>query len=194
MDTLQILHTLRKFKCIAKENLAVLACDQLPMSELKRPAFFVVNTEPHTSGGRHWVAIYVPRKGNIEFFDSFGKKPRNKFFTSFLKKHSDGKKYVYNLQRLQSDFSATCGHYSVMYLRARCKKQKLKTFTRQFSATNFRANDKKIVKMFARFVPSFDEKDKQHALQYGGRQFCNQTCRARRKKYKKKDPERVLNE
>lgn len=188
MDTLQILAALRKFKCVGKNNYGVFASDQLPMTPIKRPAFFIANTEPHTSTGRHWIAIYIPRYGVIEFFDSFGKKPHNRHFTAFLKTHSKrGRNFFFNIKRLQSNFTLTCGHWCLMFLRKRCAGQTMKKFVGEFSDTNFCGNDKKILQMYARVMPTFSEKDIQHALQYGGQNVCNQTCKARRKKYKKKE-------
>lgn len=192
MDTLQILNVLKRFECGTHrgiiKNYGVFACDQLPVDVgdiVKRPAFYISNTEPQTSAGRHWISIYVPTRGPLEFFDSFAMRPRNRYFTAFLRLHGEGKKYIYNTKRLQGDFSATCGYYSLLYLRARCRGQSMRSFVSQFSDKDFRKNDKKVLEMYSKIEPKFSEKEKIRALQYGGLNSCNQICRPRRKQYKR---------
>ena len=51
------------------------AADQLH-SPLKHPTSMVVNTDPSWKQGRHWVAIYLPNSGSLEYFDSFGEPQR----------------------------------------------------------------------------------------------------------------------
>lgn len=53
----------------------------------------VINLDPHYKGGSHWVALYSDlEKNQIYFFDSFGKKPKNKI-KKFINKIT---KYMYN--------------------------------------------------------------------------------------------------
>lgn len=62
-----------------------MACDQLPVHEVwKRPAYFVVNTDPSSGGGLHWVVIVLTDNGPNEYFDSFGFPPESPFIIQFL--------------------------------------------------------------------------------------------------------------
>lgn len=56
----------------------------------------VINLDPHYKGGSHWVSLYTDfEKNKIYFFDSVGKKPRNKIkrFINKLTKYMYKKKY-----------------------------------------------------------------------------------------------------
>lgn len=94
--------------------LGVFALNELPDLEHElRPFALVLNTDPRYKPGTHWLAIFAPRDGCNELFDSFGL-PSNFYGLN-----------VYNLlansTTFQSNLSAVCGHYCIffIYLRAR---------------------------------------------------------------------------
>ena len=97
-------------------------------SPLKRPTAMVVNTEPSWKQGRHWVAIYLPNTGSLEYFDSFGEPPKVSFIRRFLK----NKPFVYNHKPLQSLTSDVCGHYCIYYLVHRARGMDMDGITARF--------------------------------------------------------------
>ena len=100
----------------------VCAVDQLSSSPLQNlPRIFIVNTDTHDLAGKHWVSMYVPCVGPIEFFDSLGKHPRfySPLFEKFIYSHSN--EFIYNRTSLQSNFSTTCGHFCLFYAIHRCR-------------------------------------------------------------------------
>ena len=50
--------------------LSVFAHDELPdLRHMQRPFALVLNTDPHDKSGQHWLTIYGPSDGPLEFFD-----------------------------------------------------------------------------------------------------------------------------
>ena len=85
--------------------LCVFARDELPdLRHMQRPFALVFNTDPHDKPGQHWLAIYKPTDGPLEFFDSFGMPP---FYYGF------STSFVYSFISLQSFSTALCGNYTI---------------------------------------------------------------------------------
>ena len=136
---------------------------------MKKPALLIVNTDPSTLPGKHWVAFFIPKRGPVEYFDSIGRKPDEKFFIEFLKKH--GKSFIYNKKRLQGYFSTTCGNYCGVYLYFKSKGLSFRKFLDLFADNDFQKNDVKILDLYKKI---FGQKKK---AQIGGNCIiCNQTC------------------
>jgi len=105
MNTEEIENVLKQ-KCI-KDFDGVFSSDTLPT----RPRLLVVNTDPATSPGRHWVCMYV-ENGRGEYFDSFGQAP-TVTFERYLNRHCSS--WTFNSRQLQSVISRFCGHYCIYY-------------------------------------------------------------------------------
>lgn len=130
----------------------VYPCDRLPLYPIKKPAYFIVNTDPANKSGMHWVAIYIPKSGKSEYFDSYGNPPFSKHFVDFMRTHSIG--YNFNKKQLQSLFSSYCGNYCCEYVLHRCRGYSLKSFVAKFSKATLK-NDVKIIQQFKiNFLPS----------------------------------------
>lgn len=69
MDTISINCTIKPFQ---RQSIfkGVFPCDSLP-NQFSLPAIFVINLSPHTEGGTHWVAVYIPVNRIAYYFDSF---------------------------------------------------------------------------------------------------------------------------
>lgn len=109
--------TKKKFK-------GIYPIDLLPPN--KKVGIYIVNLEPSTKSGSHWVALEIGKK-NI-YFDSYGMGPRDKRLKKFL-----GKKYEKNLKRLQHPLSTTCGQWCLYFLLRRAQKWSPKEITRPFN-------------------------------------------------------------
>ena len=68
MNTLQILKAIHGLPGVWA---GVYPSDTAPMRWTK-PAAIVVNTDPHTKPGSHWIAMYLNNLGHCIYFDSYG--------------------------------------------------------------------------------------------------------------------------
>ena len=73
-----------------------------------RPWCLILNTEQKDLSGTHWLALYAPQSGPIEFFDSFS--------FSFSMYGFDSLDPLHLLYSLQSPSSFVCGHYCIFYI------------------------------------------------------------------------------
>lgn len=125
---------LERNKVVAKFLHGGYPCNHLPNLFLK-PSYIVVNTDPSNKSEKHWIAIAVEKEG-CEIFNSFGAlQPLRKEFRQFLQKHSRDGYSIFNVQRIQSDFSVTCGIYCVSYVLNRAQRKSMKSFLKQFHKT-----------------------------------------------------------
>ena len=94
----------------------VFAADRLPRTVPQYPSSYIVNTDPASKPGTHWVAFYFPNKDQGEFFDSYGQTPEfyHRAFENFLNHNSY--RWTYNRIALQSLTSNACGQYCLWYL------------------------------------------------------------------------------
>ena len=73
MNALQIERLLKKNSKTEGIFKQVCALDQR-----KKPAFpsaYVINSDPSSELGKHWVAVYFDKRGRGEYFDSYGLSP-----------------------------------------------------------------------------------------------------------------------
>lgn len=146
MDTLEIVKVMRGHSKTNKYFKGVFASDKLPHTKVKRPSCFIINTDPSTKPGTHWVAIYFPNKGKPEYFDSFGLKPKIKSILSFISR--DNKGFTYNRKQLQNVFSTVCGNYCCEYLLHRCQGKSKSSFLKKYDTRNTFQHDATTIKNF----------------------------------------------
>lgn len=123
----------------------VYPADLLPSKIYERPCALIVNTDPSTKPGQHWIAIFISASGKEEFFDSYGRRPKNPYFLKFLKRNADI--ITFNNKRLQSYFSDICGQYSLLYLYFRISGYSVRDFVSLFGQDCFE-NDQLARKMY----------------------------------------------
>lgn len=146
MDTLDILSVMGGHNKTKKYFNGVFASDNLPKKNVQKPSCFVINTDPSSKPGTHWVAIYICGNGRAEYFDSFGLKPKLKSILRFLSRFSSG--YTYNRKQLQNIFSTVCGNYCCEYLLHRCQGKSKSLFLKKYKSNETTANDKLTMKNF----------------------------------------------
>lgn len=91
----------------------VCAEDELPTIH-RRPAALIINTEPSSSDGEHWVAVFIGRDRSSEYFDSRGLAPEPPVRRFLLRESPEG--YKYNTRRLQSILTNLCGAFCIDFL------------------------------------------------------------------------------
>ena len=134
MNTLDILNVLQNEKDFG----GVRPSDKLKTCEPNK--FYILNTDPSTKPGHHWVAVYL-KPGLCEFFDSLGEAP-SKYNQDFDKLMLlNGPKYMYNTHRIQNYSSQVCGHYCIFYIIMRCKGYSLLDIVQFFSKNRLQFND-----------------------------------------------------
>jgi hypothetical protein len=124
----------------------VFALDELPNVVVPRPSVIVINTDPSTKPGQHWVAVYITREGVAEYFDSYGKPVYLSEIKWFLKKNGDAVRS--NNQSIQGTLSTVCGQYCIFFLLHRCRGLSMTKIVHLFS--NDKTDNDIIVNDFVR--------------------------------------------
>ena len=110
MDTRQSMCCLRSVVSF----LGVFPSDLLPQQPITRSGTLIVNTDPHTESGSHWLAIYLQSRSNSSFyFDSYGLPPFIPSIQSFI--HRNNIVQNYNTIPLQGPTSTVCGMYCCLF-------------------------------------------------------------------------------
>ena len=93
--------------------LGVYSSDLIPHS-ISRAGCLIINTDPHTEKGTHWLAIYLqPKSYSAFYFDSYGLPPYLPPVCNFLRRNS--LLWDYNNVQLQGLTSTVCGHYCCLF-------------------------------------------------------------------------------
>jgi hypothetical protein len=109
MDTVQIQCTLQHLKSF----IGVFASDLIPPS-VTRFGCLIINSDPHTEKGTHWLAVLIQPKSHSSFlFDSYGLAPFIPNIQKFLRDNSIVRDY--NKVPLQSLTSTVCGKYCCLF-------------------------------------------------------------------------------
>ena len=86
----------------------------LPPS-ITRTATLIVNTDPHTASGTHWLAIHLqPRSYSGYFFDSYGLPPLIPSIVTFVRRTCSVWEYI--TTQLQGWTSTFCGQYCCLFV------------------------------------------------------------------------------
>ena len=109
MDTLQILCTLRNVNSF----LDVYDSDLLPRS-IKKTCTIIVNADPHTKGGSHWLAVHFrPKFSYAYYLDSYVIVPFVPDILAFVKRNCTT--WDLNRRQLQSLTSDVGGTYCCLF-------------------------------------------------------------------------------
>jgi hypothetical protein len=110
MDTVQIQYTLKDVISF----LGVYPSDLLPHSVVQAGSV-IVNTDPHTEKGSHWLAIHFQPQSSFAFyFDSFGNPAFVPSIQDFIRRSCTV--CHYNTELLQGPTSTQCGHYCSLFV------------------------------------------------------------------------------
>jgi hypothetical protein len=153
MNTLQIDHALRSSSSNERaRNIfkGTFALNQVPLVYTLNPPYgLVVNTEPSSQAGEHWIALYQSEQGRpVEILDT-----RGSSYSKDLTAHENYVQHVvdvlkiedYQMNRfpLQSPCSSLCGEYCVLFLYCRMMVDlSFDSYLSLFSETDLYANDR----------------------------------------------------
>jgi len=148
MDGLTIESLMRKDNHVSPLFEGVFASDTLPRRLHKKPALLIANTDPISKPGQHWVAFYIGKHGEGEFWDSYGLPPLVSQHKTFLNRLC--KKWTYNHMSLQALDSQVCGEYCVLYLVHRAHGYTLHSFLKKYFGSQREKNDQTVRQLFKR--------------------------------------------
>ena len=111
----------------------VYAANTVPPVFSKLPAACIINTDPSSRPGEHWIALYQEVPDVIEFFDSFGKDPSyHKLDLEIL----SNKRIIKQDRKIQSDITTVCGQYCLFFIACRCGGKSFSQIVNVFSNSN----------------------------------------------------------
>jgi hypothetical protein len=112
MNTTQINSILRRNPVTRQIYRGCFPSDMIP-SFRRFPSAMVVNFDPHTQGGTHWVAIYAPDKLHAFYFDSTASDGVDSI-EEYLRKNF--KITVLQNVALQKPGTTVCGYYAIYFI------------------------------------------------------------------------------
>ena len=130
LNTRQLLELIQSDEKARKDFLGVFPLDKIP-NRLKYPCSFIVNTDPSSKPGQHWLAFYFKKDRHCIFFDSYGNSPEFFKLKNFIFKHSTS--FSFNSKILQSNISSLCGYYCCLFILFISRGFKLVDFTACFN-------------------------------------------------------------
>ena len=142
MNAREIYSALKRDRCTRDRFVGVFAADNLP-AEKEFPGGYIVNTDPSSKPGQHWIAFYC-YDGCMECFDSSGADPQvyHPNIADWVKR---GGFRIKQKEILQSQNTTVCGQYCMLFILCRCNNISYEDFMSMFSK-NKNFNDKLVCK------------------------------------------------
>jgi len=110
MDTVQILSTLRDVSSF----LDVFHSDLLPQSITQTTTTVIINADPHTERGSHWLGVHFrPKSWSAYYLDSYGIVPLIPSIQAFNKRKCTTWKN--NRRQMQGLTTDVCGKYCCLF-------------------------------------------------------------------------------
>ena len=130
MNSSKLVYICKTDTILGKIFAGVFPCDYLP-AKPTYPFAIIVNTDPKTKPGKHWIAMYFDSDGCGDYYDSYGRQPLP-VFEDYLDKHCH--RWQSNNKQVQSPFSSTCGQHCVYFLHQRSRNVPMKEIVNQFGS------------------------------------------------------------
>ena len=107
MNSRQLQWILSNDKVTSRNVKDVYALDEIKrIKQTSFPSAYVFNLDPSYKPGVYWVAVYIDRKGLLEYYDSLGRPPPREI-KEFLITYTES--WNYNHAPVQELYSTTCG-------------------------------------------------------------------------------------
>ena len=108
-------HELRALMAGEPNFIGVFPIDSLPQVRHKKPLKLIVNLDPSTQPGSHWVAIYRRANGQAYYFDTFGRSPPPLIREWLAQNSWDWKHFDRQIQGAND--SVSCGYICMTFLK-----------------------------------------------------------------------------
>lgn len=166
MNTLQIssiLHKLNKKYCNVYD-VGVFASDEIATKKCNGPTAVICNFDKSYETGSHWVSIFISKKRDIYYFDSYALKPPVEGLIKFLNVNAR-KKIQYNTVSMQDLFSNVCGEYCILFLSVMMQNKKtMSDFQSLFKQKNKIKNDILVKKLYKQMIKTLKSQRPQSRL------------------------------
>lgn len=150
MNSVELVKIIQKDSILSKCFAGVYAADQINFKISKRPCSMIINTDPSTLPGTHWIAVYFDLYGDAYYFDSFGRRPFSEQCNRFLKMNAQNVRI--NTLRLQSSDSYVCGMYCIYFLYFCVRHKSFRQILNRFTMKNYLSNDRIVCRfMYIKF-------------------------------------------
>ena len=101
----------------------VYSSDNVPVIPVHEPTAYVINLDPSTQPGSHWISVITgPGKFISEYYDSYGQEPKLTRIKKLL-----GDVYIYNNKQIQSILTTVCGQHCLYFILGRSLKKSMST-------------------------------------------------------------------
>ena len=130
-----------------KRNTQFMGCfgtNNLPRTIPQFPCSLIINTDPTTKPGDHWLGLVLTKKKSF-YFDSFGLGILNIHIINFLKRYY--KKVTINNECIQHIDSDKCGLYCIAFIKNVSSKISYENFISNFNFVHLRNNDKIVLSL-----------------------------------------------
>ena len=149
MNTLQLTSALAN-NLWQPQQYQVLAIDELKNSEIKQyPCSFIVNLDPSTQPGSHWVAIYLDEcvltGCSAEYFCSFASDIPPEIKSFFCNNCGYNGIVVASILPFQDPTIPSCGLWALDYILHKSWGVPTKKYIKRFKQSDYVANEKKLI-------------------------------------------------
>ena len=123
----------------------------LPSAKL--PLCFIVNMDKYLEPGSHWIAVFVPTRDEIYYFDSFGIPPEIDPYIMNILKSFNKSTLKYSTVQIQPSLSSNCGLYCIYFLYLAINNYTMENCLNFFKHNyQLHTNDMLIKKLFAEIL------------------------------------------
>lgn len=137
LTNIEIMNYIKKDAYGVKNFIGVYPRDKLPII-FEYPCALVINSDPSSKPGEHWLALHFNKEKSCEFFDSYGNQPEYYGLEHYISRYSNSCEY--NETRLQDWGSSSCGYYCIFFILFKNRSFSLKEIVSLFSKHDFNSN------------------------------------------------------
>ena len=156
MNSRQLRWILSNEKVTSRTFKGVYALDEIEhIKQRCFPSAYVFNLDPSYKPAVHWVAVYIDRRGLVEYFDSFGRPPLREIKDFF---YTYAESWNYNHVPVQELYSMTCGQFVVFYVYQRCSGLTLESIIEKYFKPHAKITNDVLVRDFVKMHYQFSAK------------------------------------
>lgn len=114
MNTSELLNVLMSHPVTKRHLGGIVASDQLPErnSSTDNDKYYIINLDPSTEPGSHWVACFLFKDKDDLYFDSYGFPP----FVPHIIRFLSSSNFSFNTTPVQDPLSTSCGQWCLLFV------------------------------------------------------------------------------